>query len=58
MTVEWWARQQGLRAKFLPEVRLLLDEEPALRGEASAKVRHTLEEFHRILSQVRGSPQP
>ena len=47
---EWWARQQALRAKFLSTVRLLLDEEPALRGEDN-KVRHSVEEFHRVLSQ-------
>ena len=37
-TLEWWARQQALRAKFLPTVRKLLDEEPALRGEDGRRV--------------------
>ena len=50
-TLEWWARQQALRAKFLPTVRKLLDEEPALRGEDGRRVRCSVEEFHRVLSQ-------
>ena len=50
-TLEWWARQQALRDKFLPTVRKLLDEEPALRGEDGRRVRCSVEEFHRVLSQ-------
>lgn len=50
-TLEWWARQQALRAKFLPTVRKLLDEEPALRGEDGGRVRCSVEEFHRVLLQ-------